>query len=173
LNAAASEDKHRVILSLGSNINPTENIIQALGLLCQQASLQRVSSAWESPAVGSEGPNFLNAAAWIETPLSMSDLKQHILRPIEAQLGRVRTADKNAARTIDIDILIYDENLVEPTAWEHAFLAAPLAELLPNFSHPQSGEPIFKAAERLAHETQLKHRPEVIPGFWRLPENCS
>lgn len=173
MNAAANEDKHRVILSLGSNINPTENLIRALELLCQRTGVQRVSSAWESPALGSEGPDFLNAAAWIETPLSMADLKQHILRPIEAQLGRVRTVDKNAPRTIDIDILIYEDYLVEPAVWEHAFLAAPLAELLPDFSHPQSGEPIWKIAKRLAQESQIKYRSEVIPGAWRLPENCS
>lgn len=158
-----------MILGLGSNINPTENMIRALDLLCQQTLVQRVSSTWESPAVGSDGPNFLNVAVWIETRLSMPDLKQRVLRPIEAQLGRVRTADKNAPRTIDIDILIFEEELVDPAVWDHAFLAAPVAELLPDFTHPQSGESIQKAAERLALTSPLKHRPEVIPGLWTPP----
>jgi 2-amino-4-hydroxy-6-hydroxymethyldihydropteridine diphosphokinase len=162
-----------VILSLGSNINPEVNMIRALDLLCQQTDVKRVSSTWESPAVGSDGPDFLNAAVWIETSLSLADLKQGILRPIEAQLGRVRTADKNAPRTIDIDILTYEENLVEPALWQLSFLAIPVAELLPDYKHPQSGEPIQKAAERLAPGAQLKHRPEVIPGLWRPLEHCN
>jgi 2-amino-4-hydroxy-6-hydroxymethyldihydropteridine diphosphokinase len=173
LNASGNKKGHRVILSLGSNIDPEENIIRALDLLCQQTEVQQVSSAWESPAVGSDGPDFLNAAVWIETPLSQADLKQGILRPIEAQLGRVRTPDKNAPRTIDIDILIYGENLVEPALWRQVFLATPVAELLPDYQHPQSGEPIQKAVERLAPDAQLKHRPEVIPGLWPGLEGCS
>ncbi len=148
-------------------------MIRALDLLCQQTPLRGVSSTWESPAAGSDGPNFLNAATWIETPLSLPELKQQILRPIEAQLGRVRTADKNAPRTIDIDILIFEEKLVEPAVWDHAFLAAPVAELLPDFIHPQSGEPIQKAAERLALTSRLKHRPDVIPGMWTMPGKCT
>jgi 2-amino-4-hydroxy-6-hydroxymethyldihydropteridine diphosphokinase len=164
---------HRVILGLGSNINPEQNMIRALDLLCQQTDVQRVSSAWESPAVGSDGPDFLNAAVWINTSLSLPELKQRTLRPIEAQLGRVRTADKNAPRTIDIDILIYEENLVEPAVWHQGFLAIPVAELLPDYKHPQSGEPIHKAVERLEQDPQLKHRPEVIPGLWAPLEPCS
>jgi 2-amino-4-hydroxy-6-hydroxymethyldihydropteridine diphosphokinase len=171
LNAAAETIKHRVILSLGSNINSSKNIARALELLNQQIDVQRVSSAWESHAVGSDGPNFLNAAVWVETPLEMMDLKRHILREIEANLGRVRTADKNAPRAIDIDILIFDEQLVEPAIWEHAFLAVPAAELIPDFQHPQTGEPIQHAAKRLALASQLKHRPEVVPGLWAPAKN--
>jgi 2-amino-4-hydroxy-6-hydroxymethyldihydropteridine diphosphokinase len=160
-----------VILGLGSNINPSENIIRALKLLNQQIGVQRVSSTWESLAVGSEGPNFLNTVAWVETSLEMTDLKQRILRKIEADLGRVRTADKNAPRTIDIDILIFDEQLVEPAGWEQAFLAVPIAELLPDFKHPQTGEPIQNAARRLALASRLIHRPEVVPGMWKPAKN--
>jgi 2-amino-4-hydroxy-6-hydroxymethyldihydropteridine diphosphokinase len=161
-----------VILGLGSNINSSENMIRALELLNQQIGVPRVSSTWESPAAGSDGPDFLNAAAWVETSLNMTDLKQHILLQIEAELGRVRTTDKNAPRTIDIDILIFDENLIEPAVWEQAFLAAPVAELLPDYKHPQSGEPIQDAARRLALSSRLKHRPDVIPGMW-APEKKS
>jgi 2-amino-4-hydroxy-6-hydroxymethyldihydropteridine diphosphokinase len=173
LNAAGSEDSRRVILGLGSNINPAENMIRALDLLCQHGFVRRVSSAWESTAVGSDGPDFLNVAVWIETSLSLPTLKQEIIRPIEKKLGRVRTADKNAPRTIDIDILIDQEELVEPELWEYAFLAVPIAELLPDFSHPQTGEPLQQAAVRLAQTTRLKHRPEVIRGKWRAANDCN
>jgi 2-amino-4-hydroxy-6-hydroxymethyldihydropteridine diphosphokinase len=162
-----------VILGLGSNIDPAKNIIQALTHLRQQTDLLRVSNTWESAAAGSDGPNFLNAAACIETSSSMPELKQDILRPIEARMGRVRTVDKNAPRTIDIDILFYDGDLVEPAVWDFAFLAVPVAELMPDFKRPQSGERLQEAAERLAQASRLKHRPDVIPGLWAPKENCN
>lgn len=146
--------------------------MRALDLLCQHGFVRRVSSTWESAAVGSDGPDFLNVAVWIETSLSIPALKQEIIRPIEKQLGRVRTADKNAPRTIDIDILIDQEELVEPALWEYAFLAVPIAELLPDFSDPRTGEPLRQAAARLAQTTRLKHRPEVIPGNWKAANDC-
>jgi len=148
-------------------------MIQALDLLCQLTGVRRVSSAWETPAVGSDGPDFLNAAVWVETSLRLSAIKKEIIRPIETQLGRVRTADKNAPRTIDIDILIDREEAVEPALWEYAFLAVPVAELLPDFSNPRTGEPIWQTANRLAQTTRLKHRPEVIPGKWTPPDDCN
>ncbi len=166
MNVADSEDSRRVILGLGSNIHPAENINRALELLSQHLCIQRVSSAWESMAVGSDGPDFLNVAVWIETSLSLTVLKQEIIRPIEKQLGRVRTTDKNAARTIDIDILIDQEELAESELWDYAFLAIPTAELLPDFTHPRTGEPLQQAATRLAQTTELKHRPEVISSKW-------
>lgn len=147
-------------------------MIRALDLLCQKTGVQRVSSVWETPAVGSDGPDFLNAAVWVETSLRLSAIKNEIIRPIEAQLGRVRTADKNAPRTIDIDILIDQEEAVEPALWEYAFLALPVAELLPDFSNPQTGESIRQTADRLSQTTRLKHRPEVIPGKWTPPDDC-
>lgn len=147
-------------------------MIQALDLLCRQTDVRRVSSAWESQAVGSDGPDFLNAAIWVESALSLSDLKLQILRPIEAQLGRVRTADKNAPRTIDIDILIFEQTLVDPALWHRGFLAIPVAEIIPDFKHPQSGESIQRAALRLATGARLKHRPEVLPGMWTPLEDC-
>jgi 2-amino-4-hydroxy-6-hydroxymethyldihydropteridine diphosphokinase len=173
LNAAGSEDSRRVILGLGSNINPVENLIRALELLRQHLCVQQVSSAWESTAVGSDGPDFLNVAVWIETSLSLPVLKQEIIRPIEKQLGRVRSADKNAPRTIDIDILIDQEELVEPELWEYAFLAIPTAELLPDFTHPQTGEPLQQAAARLEQTSELKHRPEVVPSKWKGAGDCN
>ena len=61
---------------------------------------------WETPPVGSRGSNFLNAALLIRTTLTSGLLKSLVLRPIEIQMGRVRTANKNAPRPIDLDILV-------------------------------------------------------------------
>ena len=92
-----------------------------------------ISSVWQTPAVGFEGDVFLNAVALIETDLPPNDLKFQILRQIEAQLSRVRTEEKFAPRTIDIDILIYNDELTDEELWTQPHLAVPLAELYPTF----------------------------------------
>lgn len=163
------DDKVRVYLGLGSNIHPRENLPKAVNLLAQNdlVHVEAVSTAWDTPAVGSEGPDFLNAAVQICTPLSIDGLKDHVIRRIEHQLGRVRTADKNAPRTIDVDILIYNGEVIEPLIWEYAFLAVPLAELLHGYAHPKSGKSLGYIAAQLTKETRIEPRPEVLPDDWR------
>jgi 2-amino-4-hydroxy-6-hydroxymethyldihydropteridine diphosphokinase len=104
---------HQVIIGLGSNISPAENLKSALYLLGQYAPIEAISEVWQTRAVGSRGPDFLNAAVVISTSLSYDDLRNQILRPIENLLGRVRTKDPNAPRTIDLDILIVDGELID------------------------------------------------------------
>ncbi len=57
-------------------------------------------------------PNFLNAAVLIETDLTAAELKEQVLQVIERELGRVRTADKNAPRTIDLDIALFGDQVL-------------------------------------------------------------
>ena len=87
---------HQVYLSLGANIQPELNLPKAIQLLRKHGDILKVSSVWESEAVGSTGPNFLNACILFSTSLEAADLKDRVLRAIEAQLGRQRSADKNA-----------------------------------------------------------------------------
>ena len=157
-------EEHLICLGLGSNINPQSNLPLAVQLIRQFMILEAVSTAWETPAVGNHGPDFLNAAVLIRTRLSPETLKNQIIRRIEAELGRVRTKNKNAPRSIDIDILIVDEQVIEPEIWTHAYLAVPIAELLPNFESKESGETIEAAARRLIKVTSIQPRPEVLPG---------
>lgn len=128
---------HSVYLILGSNIEPEKNTLQAIRLLSRTCNLVKVSSTWETIAVGSTGPNFLNTALLIESPLSAEEFKTTIIGDLERKLGRIRTADKNAPRTIDLDIILYDQTLLEPALWKKAFIAIPLAELVPEYPHPE------------------------------------
>jgi 2-amino-4-hydroxy-6-hydroxymethyldihydropteridine diphosphokinase len=132
--------KHKVYLILGSNIEPEKNTITAIHLLTQFCTVLKKSSTWETVAVGSKGPNFLNVAVLIETDLSAEAIKADVIGPIEKTLGRVRTNDKNAPRTIDLDIVLFDDLLIEPALWKKAFIAIPMADLLPEQKHPHSGE---------------------------------
>jgi 2-amino-4-hydroxy-6-hydroxymethyldihydropteridine diphosphokinase len=131
---------HSVYLILGSNIEPEKNTLQAIRLLSRKCNLVKVSSTWETIAVGSDGPNFLNTALLIESPLCAEEFKSTIIGSLEKQLGRIRTADKNAPRTIDLDIIIYDQTLLEPALWKKAFIAIPMAELVPEYPHPEGKE---------------------------------
>jgi 2-amino-4-hydroxy-6-hydroxymethyldihydropteridine diphosphokinase len=153
---------HRAWLSVGSNIEPESNLPEAIRLLGEYGQVQAVSSAWESQAVGSSGPNYLNACALFLTSLSAQALKQEVIRPIEARLGRVRGDDKNAPRTIDIDTMMYDDTPMRLKRWDYAFVLVPLAELAPELPHPATGETVGKAAERVGGGTWIVPRRDVI-----------
>ncbi len=152
----------RVYLSLGSNIAPEENLPRALALLRRRVRVREVSRVWQTPPYGTQGAPFLNAAAAIETSLPADALKEEVLRPIEAALGRARGPDKFAPRPIDLDILLYGARLLEPDVWERPHLAVPLAEILPDYENPRTGEPLADAARRLLPPNGFFLRPDVV-----------
>ena len=137
------------ILLLGSNIEREKNIRQALDFLRQHTYVLRQSSIWETEAVGSSGPNFLNVAVEISTDLDLSAIKSELVQPIEQQLGRVRTADKNAPRTIDVDPIVFNNRVLDEGLWKKAFMALPIAELLPSLPHPQNALSLSEIAAQL------------------------
>ena len=157
--------EHWACLGLGSNIEPRKNIHMAVALLCASLNVVAVSTAWETPAVGRPAPDFINAALLVYTELSPEQLKYGNNRLIEHWLGRVRSEDPNAPRTIDIDILVYDGEVLDPEVWEQAYLTVPLAELVPGLIHPQTGQTIREAAEHLLEITDIKGCPEILAEF--------
>lgn len=153
---------HRAYLLLGSNIRPLENMRAAYRLLGAAGEITACSRLWETIAVGSNGPNFLNATLCFQTPLSMDELKDTIIHPIENQLGRVRSADKNAPRTMDIDIILYDEQIVDENLWKRLHIAAPLAELTPDLQNPVTCQKLDEVAAALLREGWAQPRPETL-----------
>jgi 2-amino-4-hydroxy-6-hydroxymethyldihydropteridine diphosphokinase len=129
--------------------------------LSVQLIVEAFSNVWETPPEGTRGANFLNAAVQVQTLLTSGLLKSLVLRPIEVRMGRVRTANKYAPRTIDLDIVIFDGRVLDTKLWTHAFVAVPLAELAPALPHPQTGVPLQEIAARLAGSTPLKLRQDV------------
>ena len=140
---------NKAILLLGSNINPEQNIQAALELLPRYARIQGQSQIWETESVGSQGPNFLNLAVCILTKLNPTDLKLNIISPIEKELKRVRTQDRYAPRTIDIDLIVYNEEVFEDNLWQRAFIALPVSELAPNLTPNNSSITLKKQALKL------------------------
>ncbi|MCB0223969.1 MAG: 2-amino-4-hydroxy-6-hydroxymethyldihydropteridine diphosphokinase [Anaerolineae bacterium] len=148
-------------LSLGSNIEPETNLKSALRLLACYTDLLAVSSVWETKPVGLiDQPNFLNAAAIIATELAADQLKQQVLLKIESCLGRQRQVNKNAPRTIDIDIMFFnrqifnlaDRRIPDPEVLERPFVAIPLAEIAPDYVHPETGQNL----QEIAHAFEIK-----------------
>ena len=134
-------------LSIGSNIEPTINIRKVLHLLAQEFGSISLSKVYESEAVGFDGDNFMNLVVIAEVEKPLLEISQR-LKLIEDQLGRDRQQPKFSGRSMDIDILTYgDESGVEcglslPRAeiTGNAFVLLPLAEMLPDKLHKQSGQ---------------------------------
>jgi 2-amino-4-hydroxy-6-hydroxymethyldihydropteridine pyrophosphokinase len=131
---------NEVILGLGSNIDPEQNLPEALRRLSGQVEIVAVSSLWKTVAVGSAGPVFLNAAARVLTGMDRDALKTGLLLPLEASLGRIRSADKNAPRPIDLDILVFNGEVLDDSIFKLDHLILPLAELLPQLCDAQTGK---------------------------------
>lgn len=152
--------EHTAYIGLGSNIEPAANIQQVIRTLSQagqpgETVLKAVSSVWKSPPLGAEGPQFLNAAAELLTQFSADDLRGY-LRGLEAAQGRLRTEDRNAPRTLDLDLLLYDGQEMDREIWDAAHIAAPLSELLPGYESPVTSETLADAAARLLESQSAK-----------------
>jgi 2-amino-4-hydroxy-6-hydroxymethyldihydropteridine diphosphokinase len=154
---------HRAYLNLGSNIQPELNLPKAINLLKKYGDIKTVSHVWESRSVGYDGPNFLNVCVLFLTESKPESLKAEIIHPIEAQLGRLRGADKNMPRTMDIDVVLFDDKpIMKVEYWDSAFVIVPLAELLPEFVHPVSGENLARFSEQLQRQVWIVKRTDVI-----------
>ncbi len=152
----------KVYLSLGSNIEPEIHIPLALKRLKDTLTVSAHSAAYRSPPAGSDGPGFLNAVALIQTDLNPETLKRDFLRPLEAELGRIRTEDKNAPRPIDIDILLHNDNLYEEDLWKQAYLAVPLAEIYPEYKNPHTGQTIQEIASALTPRQKITRQDNIL-----------
>jgi len=155
-------DPHRVFLSLGSNIKPEQNLPKAVELLRGFGPLEAVSTAWETEAVGTSGPNYLNACVLFRTPLPAAEVKEQVIRPIEAALGRKRSENRYAPRPIDLDIVLYDDMPSNLEFWEYSFVIVPLAELCPKLLHPRRGEKLSQVAKEMRLGERIIARPEVL-----------
>ena len=160
--SAHKHPEHHIYLGIGSNIQARYNLPWAIDLLRQFVTIEKISSIFKTPSVGSEGPDFLNAVLLIRTNLPPDDLRSLIIRDIEKRLGRVRTTDKNAPRTIDIDILIVDNQFYDDEIWEQAHLAIPLAEIAPGYTHPVTGVTLNQIATHLAKTTLISAQRNII-----------
>ena len=150
---------HKVYLSLGSNMgDKRENLLEAIKRVGELENTEVVKSSTilETEPFGYiEQDNFLNACLEVKTLLTPQEFLSSILK-IELDMGRVREI-KWGPRVIDIDILFYDneiiqeDNLAVPHPWicEREFVLEPLSEIAPNYVHPLERKTIMMLARKL------------------------
>ena len=138
-----------VFVALGSNIDPDARLLAAARRLKRQFAHARFSRSYRNRAVGFEGDDFINAVVSFSTELPVTALLE-ALRAIEAACGRGREDPKWGPRAIDLDLLLYGDEISEGPGYtlprrdllRRPYMLGPLAELAPALPHPQSGQSI-------------------------------
>ncbi|GMR00728.1 MAG: 2-amino-4-hydroxy-6-hydroxymethyldihydropteridine diphosphokinase [Gammaproteobacteria bacterium] len=135
-----------IYISLGSNINREKNTRAGIAALKQAFGDLNLSSVYESEAVGFDGDAFYNMVISCEVSTPVHETNQ-ILRDIEDANGRDRSGPRFSSRTLDLDLLLYDELILDEKGLKlprgeilkNAFVLWPLAEIAPNLKHPETG----------------------------------
>lgn len=136
----------KAYLSLGSNLAPEDNLRSAFAVLRARFGEIVTSAVYRFPAVGFDGPDFLNAAAAIDSDLDPFALNDW-LHALEDAHGRDRSGPRFGNRPLDIDIVLYDDRVLDGPGHlqlprddlKHAFVLMPLAEIAPDLVEPRSG----------------------------------
>ena len=138
---------HRAYLSLGSNIEPEAHLRAAIAELRARFGEIVVSPAYRSRAIGFDGPDFLNLAVAIDTDLDPVALDAW-LHDLENRHGRRRDVPRYASRTLDVDIVLFDDLVVDGPGQlriprpelKEAFVLRPLSDIAPGVRDPMSGK---------------------------------
>ena len=157
----------RVFVAAGSNIDPERNLALAAEELERAFPGVRFSPWYRNRAVGFEGPDFVNFVAEFTTDLAVHEVIAHLQR-IEQLCGRPRNAPKWAPRSMDLDILLYGDEVREepgltlprPDLLRRAYMLGPLADLAPEVLHPTAGATIGDLWSRF---DRASHPLERVP----------
>ena len=162
-------DTTEIVIVAGSNVDRERCVPAAIRRLRRHRDIhvRSVSSCYESPSVGGpdDAPDFWNVAILAQTTLDPETLRDE-LHAIEDDLGRVRTDDPDAPRTIDLDVAYFGDLAKEFDSWAvpdpdtetQAHVAVPIAEVAPDWVHPVTG----RTAADIANDVASDH-PEVVP----------
>lgn len=135
-----------IFVGVGSNIRPHEHVARALAAMTREFGELRTSTVYRCPPVGFEGNDFLNLVVAFESAEPPEAITETLHR-IEGECGRDRDAPRFAPRTVDLDLLLYGDRIVDrpglrlPRAeiLEYPFVLKPLAELAGDRPHPETG----------------------------------
>jgi len=136
----------RIYIGIGTNIDREKNLRSGIKRLRETFGEMDMSTIYETEAVGFEGDNFYNMVVGCETALTPQQVYD-LLHDIEADYGRQREQPRYSSRNLDLDLLLYDDEVVKTEQFElprydvdeYPFVLAPLAELDPDRRHPVDG----------------------------------
>lgn len=135
----------RIYIGIGSNVDREAQIRCGIARLRTALGPLRLSQVYESASFGYDGPAFYNLVAEADTPLSIAELTA-LFKLIEREQGRPAQATKTTPRRLDLDLLCYDQSvcclpvvLPRPDILQHAYVLCPMAELAPDYIHPETG----------------------------------
>jgi 2-amino-4-hydroxy-6-hydroxymethyldihydropteridine diphosphokinase len=154
-----------VYVSIGSNINREHHITESLKALNNRFAPLHISNFYDCESVGFEGENFLNLVVGFDCDLPISELAK-VLKHIELENERQRETEKYASRTLDIDILLYGNQvgiidgveLPRGEITEYAFVLRPLVDVAAQELHPTldlSFSQIWNSFDQLSQKTEL------------------
>ncbi|ATX78777.1 2-amino-4-hydroxy-6-hydroxymethyldihydropteridine diphosphokinase [Mariprofundus aestuarium] len=118
-----------VLIGMGSNINPEFHLQKAAAALRCEFDAVCFSSVYRSEAVGMQGADFLNACCRFESELSPDRIKAR-LKELEDAQGRDRSEGSWKSRTLDLDVLMYDGEVLDDELYRYAHAYVPAAELV-------------------------------------------
>ncbi len=163
-------DKHmsRVYVAIGSNIEPRENISKAARELARLFPGARFSSWYRNRAVGFEGDDFVNGVVGFTTDLPLRSVIEQ-LHAVETLCGRPRNAPRWAPRSMDLDVLLYDNivcaeptmTLPRPDLLKRPYMLGPLAEIAPEVMHPTAGLTIGELWQRFDRDAHAMDRVDL------------
>ena len=137
----------RIFIGAGSNTDREKYIRSGVRALREVFQNLRISTIYENEAVGFSGDNFYNFVVGCDTGLEVNEVVSRLHR-IEDEHGRDRSQPRFSSRTLDLDLLLYDDIVIDtgslhlprPDIDEYAYVLCPLAEIAPELRHPVSGK---------------------------------
>ncbi len=151
-----------VYISVGSNVNPEQHIRSCLRALVLEFDELNVSPIYQNPAEGFDGDDFLNLVASFETNDSAPEIARK-LNLIETLLGRLRAGEKFGPRTLDIDILLFGEEVIKFGKYafprdelvKYPFMLKPLVDIAPKLIHPETHQPFIDLWRELSNKKHI------------------
>lgn len=159
----------RAYLGLGSNIDPESNLRFGMDALRRRYGDLDISPVYRSAAIGFTGEPFLNLVVGLDTDESPQEMHRQF-EIIHGLVGRKRGVQRNMSRPLDIDLLMYDDlvldlpklRLPRSDILEYAFVLRPLAELAPSLDHPHTHKSMAEHWDAFDVDSQPLEPVDVI-----------